>query len=175
MRPKKARPVLPRGLFLFCAGSWYGRFSVSPSPALGARCSVGRAMTRKLTTLKPRVPQMAVARVATMTPGSWRAGTMSSTARGYGYEWQKLRAEHLAKHPHCVYCLREIGMAGWSPADVVLECAARGIAEPLGTIGDHITAHRGDRRLQLDPDNIQTLCKPHHDSTKQREERSGRR
>lgn len=100
---------------------------------------------------------------------------MSSTARGYGYEWQKLRAEHLAKHPHCVYCLREIGMAGWSTADVVLECAARRIAEPLGTIGDHITAHRGDRRLQLDPDNIQTLCKPHHDSAKQREERSGGR
>lgn len=110
--------------------------------------------------------------MATMTPGSWRAGKTSSTARGYGYAWQKLRAEHLAKHPHCVYCLRAIGMAGWSPTDVVLACAAQGIAEPLGTIGDHITAHRGDRRLQMDPTNIQTLCKPHHDSAKQREERN---
>ncbi|KVH78390.1 hypothetical protein WJ41_03090 [Burkholderia ubonensis] len=128
-------------------------------------------MSKRLTTLKPRVQSMAASRVATMVPGSWRAGKTSSTARGYGYEWQKLRAEHLAKHPHCVYCLREIGMAGWSPADVVLACAVRRIAEPLGTIGDHITAHLGDRRLQLDPTNIQTLCKPHHDSAKQREER----
>ncbi|CAB3750856.1 hypothetical protein GQ57_15980 [Burkholderia sp. MSh2] len=132
-------------------------------------------MARRLETLKPRVRQVVGSRVATATPGSWRAGKTSSTARGYGYAWQKLRADHLAKHPHCVYCMREIGMTGWLPADVVLACAARGIAEPLGTIGDHITAHRGDRRLQLDPTNIQTLCKPHHDSAKQREERCGGR
>ncbi|MBU9461356.1 HNH endonuclease [Burkholderia multivorans] len=128
-------------------------------------------MSKRLTTLKPRVQSLAASRVATMAPGSWRAGKSSSAARGYGYEWQKLRAAHLAKHPHCVYCLRDLGMAGWSPADVVLACAARGIAEPLGTIGDHIIAHRGDRRLQLDPANIQTLCKLHHDSEKQRLER----
>ncbi|UYE89842.1 holin [Burkholderia phage PhiBt-E264.1] len=108
--------------------------------------------------------------------GSWRAGKSSSTARGYGYEWQQLRAAHLAVRPHCVYCLRALGMAGWLPADVVLECAARGIVEPIGTICDHIIPHRGDRRLLLDPANIQTLCKPHHDSAKQREERGdGRR
>ncbi|KVL66593.1 HNH endonuclease [Burkholderia ubonensis] len=128
-------------------------------------------MSRKLATLKPRVQQIAGARVATMVSGSWRADKSSSTARGYGYAWQKLRAEHLAKHPHCVYCLREIDMVGWSPADVVLACAERGIAEPVGTIGDHIVPHRGDRRLQLDRDNIQTLCKPHHDGEKQRLER----
>ncbi|MBH9725126.1 HNH endonuclease [Burkholderia contaminans] len=132
-------------------------------------------MIRKLTTLKPRVKTLTSARVSAIEPGSWRIGRTSSTARGYGYAWQKLRAEHLAKHPHCVYCLREIGMADWSPAEVVVMCAERGIAEPIGTIGDHITAHRGDRRLQLDPTNIQTLCKPHHDSTKQREERAGGR
>lgn len=128
-------------------------------------------MAKKLMTLKPRVQQMTVARVVTITPGSWRGGETSSAARGYGYAWQKLRSEHLAKHPHCVYCLREIGMTGWSPADVVLACAARGIVEPIGTIGDHVTPHRGDRRLQLDPDNVQTLCKLHHDSEKQRVER----
>ncbi|TGB34841.1 HNH endonuclease [Burkholderia thailandensis] len=128
-------------------------------------------MTRKLVTLKPRVGQMAGSRVVTLTRGSWRAGVTSSTARGYGYAWQKLRSEHLVKHPHCVYCLRELGMAGWSPPDVVLECAARRIVEPIGTIGDHIIPHRGDRRLLLDPANIQTLCKPHHDSDKQQEER----
>ncbi|RQT38377.1 HNH endonuclease [Burkholderia contaminans] len=129
-------------------------------------------MTRRLTTLKFRVLSMSDSRVVRLSPGSWRSGKTSSTARGYGYAWQKLRAEHLSKHPHCVYCLREIGMVGWPPADVVLACAAIGIAEPLGTIGDHIAAHRGDRRLQLDPANIQTLCKQHHDSAKQREERN---
>lgn len=125
---------------------------------------------KKIRTLRPRV-QLIQSRVIPSGALSWRSGKTSSTARGYGYAWQRLRAEHLAKHPHCVYCLREIGMVGWSPADVVLACAARAISEPLGTIGDHITAHRGDRRLQLDPTNIQTLCKPHHDSAKQREER----
>nr|WP_232435641.1 HNH endonuclease [Burkholderia ubonensis] len=124
-----------------------------------------------MVTLKPRVQQMTDSRVATLSSGSWRSGKTSSAARGYGYAWQKLRATHLSKQPHCVYCLREIGMAGWAPADVVLACAARGIAEPIGTIGDHIIPHRGDRRLQLNPGNIQTLCKAHHDSAKQREER----
>lgn len=107
-------------------------------------------MARKLTTLKPRIQTLRSSRVATALSDSWRTGMVSSAARGYGYAWQKLRADHLAKNPHCVYCLREIGMAGWSPADVIVACAARGIAEPLGTIGDHIVAHRGDRRLQLD-------------------------
>ena len=35
---------------------------------------------------------------------------------------------------------------------------------------DHIKPHRGDRLLFWDPENLQTLCKPCHDSTKQREE-----
>lgn len=128
-------------------------------------------MVRKLTTLKPRVKTLTSARVSTFEPGSWRIGRTSSTARGYGYEWQKLRAEHLAKHPHCVYCLRDLGMSHLSPVDVVLQCAERGIAEPVGTIGDHITPHQGDDRLRLDPANVQTLCKPHHDGEKARAER----
>nr|WP_236669325.1 HNH endonuclease [Burkholderia gladioli] len=47
----------------------------------------------------------------------------------------------------------------------------RGVREPVGTIGDHIVPHRGDDRLRLDPENVQTLCKPHHDSEKARAER----
>lgn len=128
-------------------------------------------MKRKLATLKPRIVTLETTRLPTFDRTSWRSGKSGSTARGYGYAWQKLRAKHLAKHPHCVYCLREIGLAGQLTVDVVLACAERGIAEPIGTIGDHIVPHRGDRRLLLDPDNIQTLCKPHHDSVKQREER----
>jgi len=127
----------------------------------------------RLRTLATRL-QSLPSRVAIAESPSWRTGKTSSAARGYGYDWQKLRARHLAKHPHCVYCLRDLGMVGMSPADVVLACAERGVAEPLGTIGDHIAAHEGDERRRLDPTNIQTLCKPHHDGEKARSER-GRR
>lgn len=124
----------------------------------------------RLRTLPSRLPSLP-SRVAIVQPGSWRAGKTSSAARGYGYDWQQLRTRHLAEHPHCVFCLRDLGMLDLMPAEVVLACAARGIAEPLGNIGDHITPHRGDDRLRLDPANVQTLCKPHHDGEKARSER----
>ncbi|SEM88349.1 hypothetical protein SAMN05192583_1394 [Sphingomonas gellani] len=42
-------------------------------------------------------------------------------------------------------------------------------------VADHKRAHRGDEALFWDECNLQTLCKPCHDSDKQREEhRSGR-
>ncbi|WP_341774765.1 HNH endonuclease [Burkholderia gladioli] len=126
-------------------------------------------MTR-LKTLKPRLQSLG-SRVQTVEPGSWRTGKTSSSARGYDYQWQKLRAAHLKAHPHCVFCLRDLGMAGWSPEAVVIECAMRGVREPVGTIGDHVVPHRGDDRLRLDPANVQTLCKPHHDGEKARIER----
>jgi len=113
-------------------------------------------------------------RVAIVQPGSWRSGKTSSAARGYGYDWQKLRERHLAAHPHCVFCLRDLGMLDLTPAEVVVACAESGIAEPLGNIGDHITPHQGDDRLRLDPNNVQTLCKPHHDGEKARSERPAR-
>jgi len=124
----------------------------------------------RLRTLPTRL-QSLPSRVVVAEAVSWRTGKTSSAARGYDYAWQKLRAKHLAAHPHCVYCLRDLGMLGMSPADVVLACAARGLAEPLGSIGDHIVAHEGDARRRLDPSNVQTLCKPHHDGEKARAER----
>lgn len=66
-------------------------------------------------------------------------------------------------------------MLDLNPTDVVIACAEMGIAEPIGNIGDHIVAHEGDSRRRLDPSNVQTLCKPHHDGEKARAERgSGR-
>ncbi|ADH87347.1 HNH endonuclease [Ancylobacter novellus DSM 506] len=38
---------------------------------------------------------------------------------------------------------------------------------------DHIHPHRGDEHLFWDEGNLQTLCKPCHDSVKQAEERRG--
>lgn len=41
------------------------------------------------------------------------------------------------------------------------------------TVVDHIKPHKGDSQLFWDQDNWQSLCKTHHDSTKQAEEKSG--
>lgn len=124
----------------------------------------------RLRTLPTRLRTMQ-ARVDIVASPSWRSGKGGSASRGYGYDWQQLRARHLAAHPHCIFCLRDFGMDGMSPVDVVLACAERGVPEPLGTIGDHIVAHEGNDALRLDPNNIQTLCKPHHDGEKARLER----
>jgi len=65
-------------------------------------------------------------------------------------------------------------MRDMSPPDVIVACAVRGIPEPVGTIGDHIVAHESNEARRLDPANIQTLCKRHHDGEKQRRERATR-
>lgn len=91
-------------------------------------------------------------RLPTLNPGSWRTEKTSSTARGYGYAWQKARARHLQAHPLCVRCLETTG-------------------KPVaGTVVDHRIPHRGDQALFWDPDNWQTLCATHHSAEKQREE-----
>lgn len=41
-------------------------------------------------------------------------------------------------------------------------------------VADHRVPHRGDAALFWDEGNLGTLCKPCHDSVKQREERRGR-
>ena len=103
--------------------------------------------------LKPRVATIRPT-LATVAPGSWRTSDMTAAQRGYGYQWQKAREGYLAKHPLCVYCQRE------------------GRVEEA-TILDHIKPHQGDQTLFWDRSNWQGLCKPHHDSVKQREEKAG--
>lgn len=70
----------------------------------------------------------------------------------YTAAWRRLRAAQLAREPWCRMC-REMGR------------------ETRATIVDHRRPHRGDARLFFDPDNLDSLCKPHHDCTKQRFER----
>lgn len=60
----------------------------------------------------------------------------SSTARGYGYEWQQIRKAHLKQYPYCVVC-GELG----NQVDHIL---------PLSKGGTN------------NPDNRQTLCSTHH-------------
>ena len=65
--------------------------------------------------------------------------------------WKQLRLDHLAKEPLCVYCQQEGRL---TPATVV----------------DHIKAHNGDLGLFYSRGNLQSLCKLHHDSSKQKAE-----
>lgn len=58
-----------------------------------------------------------------------------------------LRIVHLRKHPLCVMC------------------AAENIVK-AATVVDHIKPHKGDEKLFFAPDNLQSLCKRHHDSDK---------
>src|SRR5580698_2605496 len=79
--------------------------------------------------------------------GRW--GHLYNTPR-----WRKLRAEHVHAHPTCAMCMEQ----GF---------------DTTATIVDHRRPHRGDTRLVFDPDNLQSLCNPHHDSTKQWTENRG--
>lgn len=76
--------------------------------------------------------------------------------RLYGTQrWKKTRAEQLAREPLCCICIAE------------------GDVTPA-TVCDHLDPHRGDEeKFWSGP--FQSLCKPHHDSEKQREERDGLR
>jgi 5-methylcytosine-specific restriction protein A len=71
-----------------------------------------------------------------------------------GKAWQAIRKNQLQSNPLCAYCLR-LGIV------------------TQATIGDHIKPHRGDFRLFFDASNVQSLCKPCHDSVKAREEHAG--
>lgn len=54
-------------------------------------------------------------------------------------EWRALRATHLKANPYCVVCGAK------------------------ATIVDHVKPWKGDRQLFLDPGNLASMCKPHHD------------
>jgi 5-methylcytosine-specific restriction protein A len=62
--------------------------------------------------------------------------------------WSRLRHAQLMLQPLCEFCLITEDITS---ADVV----------------DHRKAHKGDLDLFYDPENLQSLCKHHHDSAKQ--------
>lgn len=78
----------------------------------------------------------------------------SAAERGYDSRWRRAREHFLAKHPLC------------------RACSDRGITK-LAEVVDHVTPHRGDRKLFWDSSNWQPLCKHCHDSWKQRVESGG--
>jgi 5-methylcytosine-specific restriction protein A len=105
----------------------------------------------RLPFLKPRVSNMG-SRLNTIQPDSWRADK-NSTERGYGYKWQKARAQYLAEHPLCVMCESE---GRTTQAKVV----------------DHTVPHRGDQAIFWDQSRWQALCKRHHDSEAQKRDKA---
>jgi 5-methylcytosine-specific restriction endonuclease McrA len=68
--------------------------------------------------------------------------------------WYRLRYHQLQKQPLCQFCAEQRRVAA-------------------ATIVDHIEPHRGDEVKFHDPQNLQSLCKPCHDSVKQQLEKSG--
>lgn len=75
----------------------------------------------------------------------------SATERGYNHKWRKARETFLRRSPLCVFC------------------SAKGLVV-VATVVDHIVPHKGDSELFWDSSNWQSLCKPCHDSDKQRQE-----
>ena len=73
----------------------------------------------------------------------------------YGRRWRKARLLYLPIPPLGVYCERD----GQTRS---------------ATVVDHVEPHRGDLTLFWDERNWQALCQVHHDSTKQRMEKSGK-
>jgi 5-methylcytosine-specific restriction enzyme A len=83
----------------------------------------------------------------------------SAAARGYDRAWQRLRAAHLRDNPLCVMCERQGRLSAASIADHIVTFRRNGVI---------------DESLRLDPNNLQSLCKPCHDSAKQAQDRRGR-
>lgn len=115
---------------------------------------------------------MAPAKRASITPDSWRGDKQSSAQRGYGYKWQQARAGFLAKHPFCVFCLRDAGIQATSIEGIILECTDKRVALPYASVVDHSIPHRGDMKLFWNKSLWQSLCATHHSSEKQRMERA---
>lgn len=68
--------------------------------------------------------------------------------------WRSARAAQLARQPLCERCLAEGRVTA-------------------ATVVNHRKPHKGDWQLFIDPANHESVCKPHHDSAIQSEERLG--
>lgn len=107
---------------------------------------------RTLDTRLLRAPDPDQSRTANQRYNSQRRRDRETDRLYSTRQWQKLRAEHLRLEPLCRMCQAEGRVTA-------------------ATVCDHVEPHRGDVALfWAGP--FQSLCKPHHDSQKQREERS---
>ncbi|MGT2514788.1 HNH endonuclease [Sphingomonas panni] len=115
----------------------------------------------KLTTLKPRLSSL---RSKLSAPSGRQAYDADRDRQDWRKwyktkRWQDLRWEVLR---------RDLFTCQWRGC-------GRVEADTSQLVADHVRAHRGDAKLFWDDRNLQTLCKPCHDSRKQRQERRGDR
>lgn len=89
--------------------------------------------------------------------------------RVYGSKWNRARLDFLNDNPLCVMC-QEQGRT--VAASVVDHIVAHKLKEAL--LSGNVVSIKTAQKLFWDRKNWQPLCKVHHDSTKQRMEKSGR-
>lgn len=68
-----------------------------------------------------------------------------SRQRGYDSRWEKLRAAHIAEHPICEDCWEQDGVVNAESIEV-----------------DHVVPIEVAPERRLDPENLRTRCKAHH-------------
>ena len=102
----------------------------------------------------PKIAVLQSQRIETVRAGQWRdKRNDGSTARGYGYAWQKAREQFLLEHPLCE-----------------LECREHDRVTP-STVVDHSIPHRGDPVLFWKKEHWRAACKTCHDSFAQKRDR----
>ena len=80
------------------------------------------------------------------TTQAWRddaAYRGTPAQRGIDDKWRALRTAHFARDPWCT------------------RCRAEGRQVPAAIL-HHVIEHRGNEALRLDPNNIEGLCRSHH-------------
>lgn len=90
-------------------------------------------------------------------------------ANVYGGRWAKVRLKYLSDHPLCVMCQ---GQGRITAATVVDHITPHRLKDALSS-GDPVQIAKA-QKLFWDTKNYQSLCGPHHNSTKQRIEKSGK-
>ncbi|EGL4350684.1 HNH endonuclease [Salmonella enterica] len=94
---------------------------------------------------------------------------MPKEPRIYGSRWDRERRIFLRAHPLCAMCQEQGRVTAATVVDHIIphklkEALSSGNAEAIAKA----------QKLFWNRKNWQGLCKPHHDSTKQRMEKSGR-
>lgn len=84
-----------------------------------------------------------------------RRGT--TTERGYGADWQRLREYWICRHPLCVECLKKGLVVAYT-----YHTDKDGKRKAVRNHVHHIIPHRNNKALKLDPNNLETLCEACH-------------
>lgn len=90
--------------------------------------------------------------------------------RGYTSAWARARAHYLRAHPLCVYCARQ---GRPTAASVVDHIKPHRLKQAIDS-GDEQAIKVAKELFWDSENNWQSLCAPHHDITKQREEAAER-